>query len=174
MLLRPPHAHDVFYRKIPHHQRIRDQRPMAAPRHRLGAHNSRRFRSSQLLQTRQPHQKLIRLHIIRKPAKTGVVPTQVHRIRLRMPQSTQFFQMHIPNSGRPQMPRQSFPIKLWIVPRTRNTPHIHHTLDAMRPQHRNKVRKRPRRMSDRENRSPHFLPSRAHLSSQNHISYRWY
>ena len=167
MLLRPRHTHDVFHRKISHHQSVRNQRPMAPPRHRLSTHDRRRLSSSELLQTRKPSQKIRRLHVIRKPTKTGVVPTQIPGIRRRMPQPAKFFQMHISNPRSAQTPRQSFSIKLWIVSRTRNAAHIHHAPHPMHPQHLDKFRKRPRRMSNRKNRSPNFFPPHAHLSSQN-------
>jgi hypothetical protein len=167
MLLRPRHTQNVFHNKIPHQQSVRNQRPMAPPRHRLSAHNRRRLSSRQLLQTRQSRKKLIRLHIIRKSSKTRIVPTHIRRIRLRMTQPSQLFQMQVSNPRSPQMPRQSFPIELRVVPRTWNTPHIHHALYAMRPQHLNKFGKRPRRMSNRKNRSLHFFSPHAHLGSQN-------
>jgi hypothetical protein len=167
VLLRPCHTHNVFHRKIPHQQSIRNQRPMAAPRHRLSTHDRRRLSSREFLQARQPSQKLLRLHVIRKPTKTGIVPTQIPGVRLRMPQTTQFFQMHISNPCRPQTPSQSLSIKLWIVSRTRNAAHIHHAPHPMRSQHLDKFRERPRRMANRKNRTPHFLASHAHLGSQN-------
>lgn len=161
---RPRHAHNVFHRKIPHHQGIRDQRSMAPPRHRLSTHNRRRLPNRKLFQPPQPRKKILRLHVIRKPTKTGIVPTHIRRIRLRTPQSAKFFQMHIPNPRRAQMPRQSVSIKLWIVSRTWNAAHIHHALHPMRPQQLNKFRKRPRRMSDRENCRLQFFAPHAQFS----------
>jgi len=163
MLPCPRNAKNIFHRKSPHHQRIPDQRPMAPPRHRLGTHDRRSLVARELLQTLQPRQKLLRLHIIRISAKTSIVPTHIPRVRLRTPQPAQLFQMHIPNPRRPQMPRQRLPIKLRIAPRTRNTPHIHHAPHPMRPQQFNKFHQRPRRMSNRKNSRPHFFPPQVHL-----------
>ncbi len=162
MLLSPRNVHNVFDWKLPHQQSIRNQRPMAPPGHRLRAHNRRRFRLRELLQPPEPLQKLIRLHIVRKPTKAGIVPTQILRVRLRAPQPTQFFQMHVPNANRPQTPRQAFPIELRIVPRTRNTPHIHNAPHTMRPQNFDEFLNRPGRMPNRKNLRLHFLAPHAH------------
>jgi len=164
MLLRPRNTQNIFHRNLPHQQRVRNQRPMTPPRHNLRAHDRRRLSSSQPLQTRQPCQKLLRLHVIRKSTKASIVPTEIRRVSLRMPQSAEFLQMRISNPSRPQTPRQCFPIELRIVPRTRNAARIHHAPHSMRPQNLNKFRKRPRGMSNRKNSGLHFFPPHVHLT----------
>ena len=61
-----------------HDQRIRDERPVASPRHRLGAHDrglSGRGEGDQFFDGRRER---VRLHVVRIPTKRFVAPSEVH------------------------------------------------------------------------------------------------
>ena len=62
------------------HQRIGNQRPMAAPRHRFRAHDGSLVLAAISYQRFNGSVKFFRLHIVGVPAKTGVAPSVVDRI----------------------------------------------------------------------------------------------
>lgn len=112
---------------------VRNQRPVATPRHGLRTHQNRpsRLRKAdgqfkRVLEIRSPH-------VIREPAKSTVSPPEVCRIRARSPEPSQCLEMHVCYALFHQSFRQAVRVELRIVPGARNRPYIDQLLDLVRP-----------------------------------------
>ncbi len=144
-----------------HQQRIRHQRAMTPPRHRLRAHQYNP------IALRRPNQRLHRLpelrrlHIIRIPAKRQIPPSRIRRTRARPPQPAQRRPVFISNPRRLQRRRQPLPPELRIRPRPRHRANVDQPRHAMPAQHLQKLFQRPIRMPDRQNQ-----PLRRHRRSR--------
>jgi len=145
-------SYDVQYPVAPHHERIADKRPVAPPRHRLGAHQCARLRFRQLHRPLEPLFKFLRPHVIGESAKARIVPAEVSRIRLGVPQSAQLFQVNIRNSRGTQLRPERIAIELRIVTRARHGADIDYATNPIRFEKLNELRERARGMSDSENR----------------------
>lgn len=150
MRLRFRSAHNMFHSDPADRQRIRDQRPMTAPGHRLGTHDRNGVLSRQIDQLFEARVELRRLHVIGKSAKRSVPPANICRILPRMPQPAEFRHMRISNPNALQVRRETLGIELRIMSRSRNGPHIHQPPDSVRFQHRHKFLGCPGRVTDRE------------------------
>src|SRR6185437_5501912 len=153
-LVRPRRAtpDDLQHLPAAHAQRIGDQRAMAPPRHRLGAHHRGPLRPRRFLQLGQRPRERFRLHVIRIAAEAGILPTGILRIGPRVPQSPKPRPRLVLDAGLPQARRQLLAAELRVRPRFRNRPHIRHQLDPLPLQQPEELLNRPRRVPNRPNR----------------------
>src|SRR5260221_1196436 len=84
---------NVLDRYAANRQRVRHQRPVAAPRHRFGAHNGGGSLPGELDQARNSGLEFRRLHVVRKAPETGVSPARIGRIRTRVAQAAELRQV---------------------------------------------------------------------------------
>jgi len=161
-------ADDVFHANPAHHKRIGYKRPVASPRHRLGAHQCARPLIGQPDGPLQPRHEFRRLHMIREAAKARVAPPQVHGVRPRAPQAAQLLHVDIPNPGGAERGGQRLAIELRIVARLRDRAYVNQLLNAVRSQQFDKLIERPRGMPDRKNHERFALLARL-LASLIHL-----
>ena len=118
-------THDVLGADSTNHQGIGDERAMAAPWHRFGAHDCDPFLLSQPDQFFEALLKCWRLHVIRVTPEGGISPAHIERIALGMAQAAQFRQVNVAQAGFLQCPGQSSLVELGVMPGARHRPHIH-------------------------------------------------
>ena len=148
MVQRMGFIHDVLYLETPHQQRIRDERAMAPPGHRLGAHQAYLLLPGHVNQHLQILLELGCLHIVGKSPKGRVTPGLIRRIVASMTQASQACDMLIADASGMQGIRQGFLVELSVVPRPWYRPHIHEARHTMSLQKVQEGFERPRRMSD--------------------------
>src|SRR5919201_3751139 len=136
-------------------QEFRDQAPVTAPPHRLGAHEARR---------RPPQRALARLLPRRLPHPRRVAPERRHaqageplRARLAAPPSAQLFGVTVRDSGRVQARSQRVAAELRVPPRGRKPPHVDERPDARLEQALDEFLRRPRPVADRERAHRHRI-----------------
>ena len=123
---------DVLGANIANGQGVRDERTMAAPWQRFGAHQCDPALVCQLDQFFEALRKFRGLHVIRITSKGSIVPAQVERIAPSMTQPAESWQVNVAQSGFLQRAWQRSLIELRVVPRARYRPHIYHARHAMR------------------------------------------
>lgn len=84
----------MLHRPASAHQRIRDQRPVAAPGHRFGAHDGGGPALAASHQVPQGFPEAIRLHVVRIASEAVAPPSQVHGIGPAFPPPAQL--PHVP------------------------------------------------------------------------------
>src|SRR5579862_6150414 len=113
---------------------------MAAPRHRLGAHQRTPFGLSQADGARQGRFKFGRLHVIGITAKTGIPPCGVPGVARRMAQASQRAEPNVSDFGGAQLCGKILAVELRISPRARNSTYIDYAFDTMRAEQLQKLR----------------------------------
>ena len=144
-------AENVQHPEAADQERISDERPMAAPRNRLRAHDSCGFPFGETRQPPQAGRKFRRLHVIRKAPEGGVAPAEIHGTLPRVPVAAKALQVHIVQPGGTQAGSKHVAIELGSVPGAWNAADVDQALDAMRLQQMNEIRKRSRGMAHGEN-----------------------
>ena len=116
---------------LPHHQDIGDERAVTAPGDRLGAHERQAFFRRPTQHFGNPLLKLFGLHVVGKAAKTGIAPSRVDGIFVRLPQPTQALEVAVFDSRLLKRPFQGIGIKVWDMAGPRHSPHIYEKFDSI-------------------------------------------
>src|SRR6185369_2632440 len=148
----PDSAADLAHRDASDEQRVSDERAMAAPGHRLGAHQDDPLTGRQFDALADRRLERRRLHVIGEPSKTAVAPSEVDRVGTGPPQSPQTWHVRVPDMSGRQRCGEPVIGKLWIVTRAWNLPYVHQMLDLVPGQELEKRVDRPGGMANRENR----------------------
>jgi len=130
------------------HQRIGNQRPVAAPRDGFGAHNRRWALPSMPHQLFQRLPEFSCLHIVGVPAKTVIAPSNVHRILPRLSKAPKRRLVKIDKARLFQALGQRIRIELRIVAGSRNSADIDEEGDFMGAQEIGEFSDRSGRMAD--------------------------
>ena len=118
-------THDVLGADPTNQQGIGDERAMASPWHRFGAHQCNPVLVRQLDQFFEALFKFWGPHVIRVTPKGGISPAHIERIPLRMAQAAQSRQVNVAQAGFLQCPGQCSLVELGVMPGARHRPHIH-------------------------------------------------
>src|ERR1051325_10310113 len=95
MNLLAPCGEDVAHLPAARGERVGDERAVAAPRHRLRAHDRSFLLGREAFQLRDPSAKLLRLHVVGVAAKTQVAPAEIDRFLRGFAQTTQILEMAV-------------------------------------------------------------------------------
>jgi hypothetical protein len=147
-----------------HAQRVGHQRPMAAPRHRFGAHDRCALLTAQSDQLIETVRKFLRLHVIGIAAKARVPPASVGGVLAGVSQTAQRAQGDIFDAMRLERFAQRISVELRVVARPRHRADIDEAFDAIAFQQRYELVQRARRVTYREYRPlrpVHVFRSRA-------------
>jgi hypothetical protein len=158
-------GHDVEHLHAPHQQGVADQRSVAAPRHRLGAHDGGGLLARDVQQVVDPRDEFRCLHIVRVPAERGVAPSAVNGLLGRTAQAAQLLEPHIPDAVGGHTDRQRVLHVLRVVPRFGDRAHVGQGCDAVRGEHLDQFGQRMRGVPDGEH-------CRRHAASQPPVSVR--
>ena len=133
-----------------HAERVRDQRAVAAPRHRFGTHDGGAALGRQLDQLLDGCPELRRLHVVGVAAKRCIAPARVGRIRPWPAQAAEIRHVQVGDPAARHRLLQGVAVELRIVARARHGAHIYQTLDAVRSQQRDELLGRPGGVPDGE------------------------
>lgn len=106
------------------YQGVGNKRTMTAPWHSLGTHQSTRFLAGELNRVVESGFEFRGLHVVRKPAKTGIAPSGVGRIAPRVTQPPKLLHVEVIDLRVPQALGQGVCVKLRIVPGLWNCPNV--------------------------------------------------
>src|ERR1035441_7506125 len=140
---------------------------MTAPGYCLGAHDYDLLACRESNEPLQTGFEFRRLHVIGETPERGVVPAGVRGVWACMAQSPQLLNVGIGDSCETKSFRQGVAIKLRVVTRARDGPHIHQVGHAVNAEHLDEGVKSSRRMADSEDRRQgdrHALPAHRTLS----------
>jgi hypothetical protein len=130
-----------------HAQRVGHQRPMAAPRHRFGAHDRCALLTAQSDQLVEAVRKFLRLHVIGIAAKARVPPAGVGGVLAGASQTAQRAQGGIFDAMRLERFAQRISVELRVMARPRHRADIDEAFDAVALQQRYELLQRARRVA---------------------------
>src|ERR1700730_1105868 len=143
-------VYDVLNPNAATQEGVGDERAVASPWHRLGAHQSATFRCGEFDGAIETRLKLRRLHVIREPSETRIAPAQVGRIGPTATEPTEDFEMCVTDAGRAQRRRKGFARELRIVAGRRDRTALEDPLDMVQPEQAYEPVQRSCRVSDRK------------------------
>jgi len=143
-------THDVLSTDSPDQQGVGDERTMAAPGHRLSAHQCNPILLRQPDQFAEALLKFRRQHVIRETPEGGVAPAQADRIAFRMTQAAESRQVNVFHSSFLQCAGQRSLVELRIVPGPRHRAHIDDKRYSVRLEQADEFLERARGMANRQ------------------------
>ena len=143
-------ANDFEHFDAARQQRIGNKRTVAAPRHRLRAHQRRRFFKPETDGVLDSGVKFRRLHVVGISAEAFVAPAQIDGILPWMAQTAQIFHVHIVDSSARQRIGQRFAAELRMATGFGNGANIDELLHAIRLQQIDKFFNRARGVTNGE------------------------
>lgn len=153
MCVYAPLAQDMSNPGAAGHQCVRNQLPMAAPRHRLRAHQCRCSRLCRVQHLPERRLEAGAVHVIGICTKAFVPPEQVVRRPFARPPPAQIRQVRVPDPQAAQRSTQIFSIELRLPARAWKTANVQDQVDSGRTQQCGEFIERPGRVPDREYRS---------------------
>lgn len=127
-------CNNVLDANASHKERVRDHRPMTAPRNCFGAHQDTTLSARQFRDPLNILCELRGLHIIRITSKREVVPAGVGRISTRVAQASEAGKMGIGNSGYLEGRGECIAIELRIMTRPWHGPHVKYPHNLIAPE----------------------------------------
>jgi len=140
----------VQHRTIHGHGRVGDEKPMAAPRNRFGAHDHRRLEPRERQKIFECLLELPCLHIVGEGPETRVAPLSVARIAPSSPAAAERWHVGVPQAGIDQRSLEARLREVRVSRRCGEGAHIDQMCRAFSCQQSEKLFERSGRMPDRE------------------------
>ncbi|MET3139271.1 acyl-CoA synthetase (AMP-forming)/AMP-acid ligase II [Undibacterium sp. GrIS 1.2] len=140
-----------------HEQGVGDQRAVAAPGYRFGAHQRDAVISGELDDTREVRGEIGRLHVVGITTKRRVALGGVGRVRCRRPKAAEAACVGVPDVRGGQRRRQGILVELWVVARARHGANIDQLRDAVGDEQLNERPDGPGRVADGQHAAAVFI-----------------